>query len=172
VVDFMKSIRWHAWAVMSVDLAAGWISRGALQSELPATSEGTDAPRITKGRSPGARLERPLRSSPTAVFLKETEGISASRCEELFREICAEKESRDAIRLQAVFRRWMELEDPEDLLVRLAAVKEIERGIWSGPFFEAWAAIDYKGAVAGTAKTASFPESGRWSPCVGANPLF
>ncbi|MEO5916469.1 MAG: hypothetical protein ABIS50_19690 [Luteolibacter sp.] len=85
-------------------------------------------------------------------------GISASRCEELFREICVSGEFPDVIRLEFVFRRWLELEDPKQLLARLAAEKQIQQRTWTGPFFEAWAAMDYKGAIAGTADNGGFSE--------------
>lgn len=88
-------------------------------------------------------------SGPTTHFLNELAAVPAERCEELFRELVAQNDPRRGLELEAVFRRWMELEEPKELLERLAADRKSD-SLWAGPFFEAWASINYAAAVAGT----------------------
>ncbi|MES2921091.1 MAG: hypothetical protein V4819_06085 [Verrucomicrobiota bacterium] len=101
------------------------------------------------GKSPVGNRSARRESGPTTVFLNELASVPAGRCEELFRELVDANDPRRALELEAVFRRWMDLEEPKDLLARLAAERKSD-SIWAAPFFEAWASINYAAAVAGT----------------------
>ncbi len=101
------------------------------------------------GKSPAANREARRENGPTTLFLNELATVPAGRCEELFRELIARNDPRRGLELEAVFRRWMELEEPKELLGRLAADRKSD-SLWAAPFFEAWASINYAAAVAGT----------------------
>jgi len=73
------------------------------------------------GKSTAANRGALRESGLTTLFLNELASAPAGRCDELFRELVAENDPRGGLELEAVFRRWMELEEPKELLARLAA---------------------------------------------------
>lgn len=155
MIHALKSIPWHAWAAGIMGLLLGF----AIRSEPPVGDEGaeTDSGPRRAARTQSTRRASIPKTGPTTIYLNDLASAPASRCEELFREIVAQADPRRAIELEAVFRRWMELEKPGDLLAKLAAEREtIPRTLWSSPFFEAWASKNYAEAVAGTAKDGEF----------------
>jgi hypothetical protein len=140
----------------SMGLLLGWWCR--TDESAPSTKD----PSVSKSRS-GRLTQSSHRASdvpgPTALAVHGLSKASAARCEERFREIIASNSSRMALDLELVFRRWMEIEKPADLLERLKAEKNLQTdGLWSAPFFEAWAAIDYHAAVEGTRKHGDFSQ--------------
>ena len=119
------------------------------KASLDRESAGKNSTTARAGKSPAANRNVRRESGPTTLFLNELASVPASRCEELFRELVAQNDPRRWLELEAVFRRWMELEEPKELLARLAADLK-SNSIWAAPFFEAWASINYAAAVAGT----------------------
>jgi len=138
----VKSIRWYVWMALGLGLAAGHLCRSETYPPL------SEVPTKEKGRNHASPRDIVPPKGPTAVYLEEINGISAARCEELFREMAGPCGSRDPVLLQGLFSRWLTLEDPQLVLARLGPEAEFPERIWAAPFFEAWAAMDYQGAFA------------------------
>lgn len=140
----------------SVGLLLGWWCR---TDESAPSAKGSADSKSLSGRLTRSSHRASNVPGPTALAVHGLSKASAVSCEERFREIVASNSSRMALDLELVFRRWMEIEKPADLLERLKAEKNLQTdGIWSAPFFEAWAAIDYHAAVEGTRKHGDFSQ--------------
>lgn len=69
----------------------------------------------------------------------------------MFLDLVSRGDRGDWIKLEAVFRRWLETEDPKALLARLnSELGKDSKSYWAEPFFNAWASIDYSAARAAT----------------------
>ena len=139
-------------------LGVGLLCRAQPEPKTLLEREPAGSQSTTKRAGPSSVGNRNSRrkSGPTTLFLNELTTVPAGRCEEIFRELVAENDPHLALELEAVFRRWMELEEPKELLARLAEDRK-SKSAWAAPFFEAWASINYAAAVAGTPDGA-FPE--------------
>lgn len=93
--------------------------------------------------------------TPAARLLHALADADAARCEEMVREMTVNGAPVDPLKLEAVFARWMELAKPLDILAVVKA-SGIEDRRWTSPFFEAWAAGDYAGAMAGSVGAGDF----------------
>ena len=87
--------------------------------------------------------------SATATLLGQLANATAADCEDRVRALCAALPNSTGLELELVFRRWLELEQAEVLLKRIPELLGLASSAdWHGPFFKAWAAQDYSGAMA------------------------
>jgi hypothetical protein len=94
--------------------------------------------------------------SPTATLLGQLANATTADCEDRVRALGAALPNSTGLELELVFRRWLELEQPEVLLKRIPELLGKPSSTdWRGPFFKAWTAQDYPGAMA---RTKDLPE--------------
>ena len=87
--------------------------------------------------------------SPTATLLGQLANATAANCEDRVRALCSALPNSTGLELELVCRRGLELEQAEVLLKRIPELlSKPSSADWRGPFFKAWTAQDYRGAMA------------------------
>lgn len=90
-----------------------------------------------------------LGPGPTTKFLRETASLPKEKCEELLREFLAGSTDGQGIQMEALFRRWMTMEEPDKILERLSDISGSRHPEWALAFINAWAASDETAAMGG-----------------------
>lgn len=118
--------------------------KGGDETGASAIAQGT----LAGGQNSLGSAPRTSRSA-TATQIIQLGTATAAECEERVSKLCGARSSGNGLELEQVLRRWMELEKPEVLLVRIPELLNARpSGDWRGAFFRAWAAQDYSGAMA------------------------
>ena len=167
----------HRWWICGLGgLALGWLcqpltrhaKRGGpetptIGAEAQASKQRT---RLDRGRS----TAKPGRSTE---FLRDAATADTGECETQVLEILASEDSNRSVELETVLRRWMSLEEPEQLLIRL---DQLTKGKiwqrWTGPVFNAWVATDYTSAMATPAKLDQFSHARKIAAIEHLDPNF
>lgn len=113
-------------------------------------AEGDDAAGRPARLSRDASASTPPPSGPTSAGIRAIAGASAAECMARVLEIFEADQAGMEIELEAVFRRWLTLASPQDILAELNKVSGHKESDWNTAFFHAWAALDEKAAMAET----------------------
>lgn len=114
--------------------------------ETSAIAQGGQAEHRRAAR-PGAPLAV---DGPTFRLLRDMADASEAECEEFVRGCIEEGGSGKALELEIVFRRWLGLRNPEEVRERVSALQGTRPSPWEEAFFNAWLAVDEKGAMSWT----------------------
>jgi hypothetical protein len=136
-------------------LLAGALGLGlGLVGQAVFRRSGGDAETSPSGQTAACSVDSvrpvPQRAVPsaTATLLGQLANATAADCEDRVRALCAALPNSTGLELELVCRRWLELESPEVLLKRIPELISLPSSAdWRGPFFKAWAAQDYSGAM-------------------------
>lgn len=139
----------HRWwlqgfgGLMLGALCQHWVSRNPPPPVDPAAiTSPARAARVGRENATSAGQGR------NATLLRDAASADAGKCAALAREIIESGDPTRAVELEVVFRRWMSLEKPLDVLAALEASTETTTPQrWSEAFFNAWAATDYREAM-------------------------
>ncbi len=145
--------RWRWVAALAVGAVIGLGCRGIFRS-APVGDAAAAAGETAVGKGSG-RVVKAAAATRTGRLIEDLVRADAGRCEQMFREMTADGAAADALELEAVFARWVELAEPREILTSLKS-SGVRASRWAAPFFEAWAAADYAGAMAATVGMGDF----------------
>lgn len=91
-------------------------------------------------RPVSGKAASPSRPGATSLFLRDVADASAEECKALV--LFHSKLSDQDIELEAIFRRWMSLEDPDKIWDQLSGSPR-----WGRAFFNAWVSVDEAAAM-------------------------
>lgn len=131
--------------------AAGGLLLGLLLRSEPSGNEADPTANLRPEQSrPSDPSASPLASGPASAFLREIMGASAAGCETRALEFFENGGARKEIEMEALFRRWLAFESPDEILSKLNKLDGPMQTDWNAAFFHAWVALDEAAAMADT----------------------
>lgn len=133
------------WLAAPVGLLLGaLLPKGAVGHDPSQVASSAGTP--SKSASQPGKKSAVREPGPITLFLRQVADLPADKCAELAR--VHRQIPRQEIELEAIFRRWLTLEEPDKILKQLSdSGSEVMASKWQRAFFDAWAAVDERAAM-------------------------
>jgi hypothetical protein len=140
--------RFYPWVAAIAGLLLGVFSRQVFRNASAGDGDGAAGrpARLTQD----AASSKPLPSGPTSARIRAIADAGAAECMARVLEILDAGQAGMEIELEALFRRWLSFETPDEILSKLDPLQGRQDNDWNAAFFNAWAALDERRAMADT----------------------